>query len=221
MDVGGKVRTNITNMQQYNPGLFLGICFSPDRKKLAFVKHNSSDLSNHIWTMDISGANQIQITNGANDLDPDWSPNGNKIVYDSYYTDTKKTYICMMNSDGSGIQKLACNLAGYDNQHPKWSLDGTKIVFASSDGVGSNFYLCVADQNGNLLAQYKALTSYGTSIYAYQPIWSPDQKTIVFTDEGTSSLHATPYQLNLSTKEFTKYSPLPQQFTIGGFFDWK
>jgi hypothetical protein len=66
-------------------------------------------------------------TNPFPDVDPKFSPDGEKILYTEYSDSSWSRHIAVMNSDGSGKEPLTNG--GVDG-YPAYSPDGTKIAFA-------------------------------------------------------------------------------------------
>ncbi len=87
---------------------------------------------------------------------PDWSPDGTKIVFDSYREGADGIYV--MNADGSG-ETLVSNRGGRD---PAWSPDGTKILFGTGD-----IWMMNADGTGQI-----NLTNTPT-VNETNPAWQP------------------------------------------------
>jgi TolB protein len=56
--------------------------FSPDGKTIAYVKYATDVKSSSIWTMDLEGTNQVQITDAKKGyaLNPAWSPDEKKML---------------------------------------------------------------------------------------------------------------------------------------------
>jgi TolB protein len=79
--------------------------------------------------MNTNGSELKRLTNNpAYDGWPKWSPDGEKIAFE---TDREKDYgICVMNSDGSGLRNLTTNNT-YRDRWPCWSPDGKKIAFSA------------------------------------------------------------------------------------------
>ena len=97
--------------------------------------------------MDADGSNQVSLgPNGSeSDTEPDWSPDGTKIVVQSFRDDPKATEIYVLNADGSNPTRLTTD--GSHNIRPSWSPDGTKIAFLSTrDGNGEIYAM---DANGS------------------------------------------------------------------------
>jgi Tol biopolymer transport system component len=74
------------------------------------------------------------------DRDPDWSPDGSKIVFMSQWNESccEPWEIWAMNRDGSGLTNLTQHPA--DDMFPDWSPDGTEILFSSTRDGGFDIY---------------------------------------------------------------------------------
>jgi Tol biopolymer transport system component len=65
-------------------------------------------------------------------LDPNWSPDGTKIVFEMFpqVNGQGTANIATINSDGSGFTQLTFNAPGKGASfNPSWSPGGTKIIF--------------------------------------------------------------------------------------------
>jgi TolB protein len=87
----------------------------------------------NVYTINPDGTGRRQLTHvsaaqaaGA----PDWSPGGDKIVYESNQTGDYRIWV--MNADGSGQTRLADD-PGFADLEPAWSPDGTRILFSRCD----------------------------------------------------------------------------------------
>ena len=77
-----------------------------------------------IWVADTNGTNPKQLTFiGGDTRDPQWSPDGSKIVFDSQKASPPQIYV--MNADGSNLKQLTMKGAS----DPAWSPDGKHIVY--------------------------------------------------------------------------------------------
>jgi TolB protein len=119
------------------------------------------------------------ITNdpAAVDDDPDWSPDGNKIVFTSHSVDDNHNNsvtaeIYMLNLRAGRRIRLTDN--GEEERAPNWSPDGSRIVYMCRIG-GPDFEICVMDMESDEVRQ---LTS--NSMPDLTPSWSPDGTRIVF-----------------------------------------
>lgn len=132
----------------------------------------------------LAGVEQpANITNspGTIDDDPDWSPDGQRIVFTSHpVTDdprfSNQAELYVMNPDGSGLQQLTHNI--YEERAPAWFPDGSRIVYSCRIGGGTNpFRICVINADGTGFVQ---LTHEPDSISDLTATWSPDGQQILF-----------------------------------------
>jgi len=119
------------------------------------------------------------ITNTPADIDddPDWSPNGQKIVFTSHAAtdnpiNSASAEVYTMNPDGTGKIRLTDN--SEEERAPSWSPDGRHILFCCRRG-GPDFEICGMNADGTGQRQ---LTDNATG--ELTPSWSPDGKQIVF-----------------------------------------
>jgi Tol biopolymer transport system component len=104
------------------------------------------------------------------DGDPDWSPDGAQIVFESRRDGNPEIYV--MNADGSNPRRLTHDDA--NDWAPVWSPDGAKIAFASMRMGNSEIF--TMDVDGNNLAQITSLQTVDATF----PSWSPDGSRIAF-----------------------------------------
>ena len=86
-------------------------------------------LTGQIFTVRPDGSGLRQLTHvakGQHAVNPSFSPNGEKILFQSDVTGTPQVWV--MNADGSGKTQLT-HSSTYLNLHPTWSPDGKRIVF--------------------------------------------------------------------------------------------
>ncbi|MCP2167556.1 TolB family protein [Goodfellowiella coeruleoviolacea] len=149
-----------------------------DNTRIAFTRLSSG--SNQLWTMNVDGSNQTQVTRGESIADGpiDWSPDGTRIVY----TDSSST-LTTIHPDGTGMTSL-----GVKGSAAAWSPDGTRIVYAdSSDNIAT------VNVDGTDATQ---LTSYEFPQFAGAPDWSPDGTRIVYSWTSFSPSASQIYVMN-------------------------
>ena len=96
--------------------------------QLVFMSLKDSD-EFQIYVMNVDGTGLRQLSNGANNGDPAWSPDGTRISFGSDREGGNKLNIFAMNADGSHLQQLTHFDAPYEAGDTNWSSDGKKIVF--------------------------------------------------------------------------------------------
>lgn len=108
-------------------------CFSPDNKRIAYVRYASDAKSTSIYIMDLDGTNQIQVTDGKKGyaFNPRWSPDGKKLIFQAARKDKKDYDIYIVDIDGENLTQLTMNKSS--DITPYWTTDGY-IYFASDRG---------------------------------------------------------------------------------------
>jgi dipeptidyl aminopeptidase/acylaminoacyl peptidase len=120
-----------------------------------------------------------RITNSPGwDLDPAWSPDGQRLVFESDRDSTdrgSKSEIYVANADGSGQTRLTGGDAY--NAEPTFSPDGTKIAFTREtfDEENPQYDVFTMNADGTNL---RRLTN--TSSNEYSPDFSPDGTKIIY-----------------------------------------
>ena len=129
-----------------------------------------------LFIANLDGRSVRQITRpGKTGLDnePDWSPDGKRIVYE-HSTGPRDELIFIVNADGTGARSVVPCTGGCAGQEaPAWSPDGTEIAFASGDARYEQIWIVGVDGT-NL----RRLT--GPNVIDADPQWSPDGRRIVF-----------------------------------------
>ena len=150
------------------PMMIIDLVLSPDGEQFAFLGCPGSiafdcvpteeDLD--VWAVNWDGSNLRNLTEGsaANDAHPSWSPNREKIVFDSDRSGIPQLYI--MNADGGNPRAITDD--SLRNTEPKWSPDGKWIAYHCSQGIDNR--ICVVSPDGE---------PAGEAIAGTEPVWSP------------------------------------------------
>lgn len=156
------------------PMLIMGLASSPDGKRIAFWGCPGS-LANDclpgedldVWTVDWDGSNLLNLTeaSAANESHPDWSPDGQQLVFDSDRSGYSELYI--MSADGNTPKALTDGPG--QNTEPNWSPDGQWIAYLCGQGGATR--ICVVSPDGQ---------PAGEPIAGTTPAWSPDGQRLAF-----------------------------------------
>jgi len=132
-----------------------------------------------IYAMRPDGSERRQLTrNTVFDGDPDWSPDGRRIVFVSAQDSTpgaptRRIEIFVMNANGSGRRRLLeVTDAAY---HPRWSPDGGRIAFERYDGDVGQIRPYVMNSDGS---NVHLVTSAPGENFSVE--WSPDGTRLLF-----------------------------------------
>lgn len=173
------------------PAISGDIDVSPDGKVIAYSNHVRFATRN-IYTIGIDGAGRRQITRGSahsgfpQELHPDWSPDGERIVFSSTrccdtVTPTSATLgtyaIHVVDADGTNIRQ-------YTNGKtfawaPAWSPDGSTIAYESSAVEPGNTQIWLIDEDGS---NNRVFTDNARLNFA--PAWSPDGERLAFVSRS-------------------------------------
>lgn len=165
------VRLTFTEENEFDP------VFSPDGTRIAFTRSvgiagPEADVTYDIILMGADGSNQQALTtDGGWDLQPEWSPDGRRIVFTSNRGGDFDIH--MMNADGSGQYKLYDTIL--DEYDQVISPDGSMIAFISGtedgdDGPTSTFQVYTMSIDGFDVRQ-RTYTADG--LWNLQPEWAP------------------------------------------------
>lgn len=137
-----------------------------------------------IYIRNVDGTGMRQVTDEIDGAcQPDWSPDGLRIVYVSpcrtRQDDYRGSSLFVINTDGTGKISLPTSPGG--DFEPDWSPDGKKIAFTSfRDGY---YEIYAINMESNPLYQVDRLTNaqaISASSYARQPAWSPFSSQIAY-----------------------------------------
>ena len=139
-------------------------------QRIVFASNRDGDWD--IYSMDVNGANLLQLTDhAALDEYPACSPNGRRILFASERGVTRDLYV--MDSDGSNVVRLTQD--NFREGYPSWTPDGTKFAFSSFRNVVGNSEIYLMDLDGN-----DPINLTDHKWHDVRPSWSPDGRKIAF-----------------------------------------
>jgi Tol biopolymer transport system component len=183
--------------------------WSPDGSKIAFYCGEEWISGQDYYPKDAKGFNlAVMNSDGSNlkeivigsylfqvyrDFPPQWSPDGNSILFDHRpvlepdtepYTGIRvQSDLYIVHPDGSGLKLLRKNKGHYS-----WSPDGSKIAVAvnypSTRETGPKVGINIIDADGE-----NEQVLLGSEHWANKPIWSPDGKWIMYQEHGICLIH--------------------------------
>jgi Tol biopolymer transport system component len=161
---------------------------------------NTSGAEN-IWVVSADGTIATPVTKltapGITSGDPDWSPDGAKIAFDSNRTDSAHRDIWAVNVDGSHATALTNNPTGGSTARvvqPAWSPDGLKLTVTSICCLSAYSNVAVMNADGSnfaVLTSFIQLNSSGLPIFGSGTgggDWSPDGSKLIFDAPGVSTI---------------------------------
>jgi len=127
-----------------------------------------------VYLMNSDGTNVRPITNEQDGAcQPDWSPDGQKIVFVSPCKIRDDSYpgssLYIINIDGTGKTPLPTTLGG--DFEPAWSPDGKRIAFTSLRD--DYFEIYALNLENNQVERLTDARKISGSSYARQPAWNP------------------------------------------------
>jgi TolB protein len=117
--------------------------------------------------MNADGSAQHRLT--ADGGFPTWSPDGSMIAYALGGGPSGRSWIAIMNADGSGQRRLPHTDFG---EYPSWSPDGKRIAFNSN--LSGEGLMYIVDVDGSRVVD---LSGVGQG---HEVAWSPDGQSILF-----------------------------------------
>ena len=142
--------------------------------QLAFLSRTPH--GKEVYKVDFDGANVKKLTNEKSIvLSPDWSPDGNSIVYTSY-KDHNPDLILL--DTRRNKRRPLLKLPGL-NSAPAWSPDGTKISLVLSKDSNSEIYVLNRWRKLSRLTRHFNIDT--------SPTWSPNGKKIAFTSDRSGT----------------------------------
>jgi serine/threonine protein kinase len=146
----------------------------PKTGEIAFVSIRT-DLP-QIWIMNSEGNSLRQVTNlKAGACQPDWSPDGKKLVFISPCYKREYSYpkanLFIIDADGTNLESLDPGYGG--NYDPAWSPDNQQIAFTKNiSGISQIYFYNINDKTVSAVTDDKYPSKH--------PAWSADGKYLAY-----------------------------------------
>ncbi|MEX1211612.1 MAG: amidohydrolase family protein [Balneolaceae bacterium] len=142
------------------------VSLSPDGTQLAMA------LQGRLWGLPVEGGDAEPWTGpGLDVLEPDWSPDGEKVVFYSYVDH----YFQLMLFDVKMGKTVALTRAKFDHREPSWSPDGEWIYFVT-DRSGPYDMWRISAEGGDPEPVLESTSDLG------YPVLSPDGESLAYVD---------------------------------------
>jgi TolB protein len=144
---------------------------------LLFVREGVQPGGYDVWVANPDGTRARDLTpDRASDAEPDWSPDGRRVVYASCLS--AACHFDLYAVDRDGRRRVRLTSTPQDERNPDWSPDGARIAYTRSDGDRYRLWVMRADGSGQ--RQF-------TDDPGADPDWSPDGKRLLYLHLGSSN----------------------------------
>jgi Tol biopolymer transport system component len=174
-------------------GYLQGLDISPDGRTIVYSQYIGPPGYYGLFLRNADGAGpENQLTSGF-DLHPRWSPDGNKIVFDSMGTEDPSA-VFEINTDGTNRVRLTTGEAA---SNASWSPDGTKLIYDSTVNGMGNQVIWEMNADGSNKTQ---ITFPDASTYTDLPAWGPRPAAAIKLDALMSYVSTLPPGSSLPQK---------------------
>ena len=156
-----------------------------DHGSIVFMRPGADPDGYDLWASNPDGSALRRLTTappGTQDYNPDWSPDGKRVLFERRLPDDGDLYV--VNGDGSGLHRIT------DCEDPEcwgfgegtWSADGNQIVADVATGPKTIdhplkvFIALVAPDR----RRFRELSTPEAGEEDHYPSWSPDGRTVAF-----------------------------------------
>ncbi len=161
-----------------------------------------------IYLLDLTTGIITPVTDSSDfDSHPSWSPDGTRLVFQSYIANNTEIMMADLSSKPYAITRLTSN--DYEDYHPDWSPDGDHIVFIGAHENTPRLWM--ASLIDNQIQVEPVLVEEGYD--PRNPVWSPDGSDIAWSEMVDG-------RRTVVTWEYGRTNEKPRQLTEGDFPAW-
>ena len=152
------------------------LAISQDGRRLIY---SEGKFDVNIWRIQLTGDSKGKvlpsITSTRDEVQPEYSPDGRKIAFQSDRSGCEEVWVC--NADASAPFQVTNFGTGFSGS-PRWSPDSRQIVFDRLEAQNWAIYV-VSSEGGQPV---RISTNAGNNV---TPLWSPDGRWIYFASDRT------------------------------------
>ncbi|MER7755563.1 hypothetical protein [Kitasatospora sp. NPDC097643] len=170
--------------------------FSPDGEWIVFQQswepehaavHGDSAEQDSLWKVRRGGGAPVRLVDGrgtgTDNRQPNWSPTGDRIVFQRRDAGTESWSLWTVEADGTGLRRVVD--APGEHTDPSWSPDGRYLVFSSDLGDLPRAQVFVVAADGGRPVR----VTRDDASYDGAPSWSPDGRWIAFESAPGGESH--------------------------------
>ena len=148
--------------------------FSPDGRRIAYGARAPGRDDSDVWVTDLeAGTTRRVSTEGRDNNDPSWSPDGRSLTYSSYAGPYAKRLV-VRSADGGPPRLLPGDPKNYDVWPSDWSRDGGAVLYTRA-GLAAAFDVWVQPVDGGAARPYLATPARETGARV-----SPDGRWVAY-----------------------------------------
>jgi Tol biopolymer transport system component len=170
------------------------VSWSHDSKKLVYAKKTArtgqGSMYFDLYTYDLESKKEKRLTRLQRANQPDWSPDGSRIVCVVQRDGTSN--LAILNSDGKKFHKITAFMNGEKIYTPRWLRDGKRIVFAVSFNAQQGRDIAVIDSTGSGF-DYLVRSAHDER----DPVPGPEDGSLVYSSDRSGIFNL--YSLDINT----------------------
>jgi Tol biopolymer transport system component/DNA-binding winged helix-turn-helix (wHTH) protein len=161
-----------------------GPAFSPDGKKVLFVRDNQLDLSNEIRSVSVGGGDWTQIFSerGKIGSPPQWSYDGRSVIFSSNRNGHPALWRISLDSPAEAIQVSEAGSPAWD---PAVSRRGYRLAF---ERLLRSLSIWQIDLTGTDIRPYLVVSSTSDTDQGPGPQFSPDGKKLAYMSDRSGTM---------------------------------
>ena len=177
--------------------------WSPDDKQVAFVTNISG--RNNIWLVSSQSGWPTQLTvSNQRQANIAWSPKGRWIAYNSDYDGNEQWDLFLVSASNGQVVNLT-NSPEVSEEGAAWSPDGEKLAYSVKAKQSPNYEIDIIEVLTKKITHVTSNTP--AQLSNFNPIWSRDGKSIVFTQQNSAGKNANIFIANSSGGHATNLTP--------------